>query len=131
MFTESEKRRVSSSSFNSPQMLSYGLCGNTPCSAIQKLKVRNGCRLLWGWLPPGAPRRVPPAEGMQGTGAAFQARVSLKKQATDSMSHTPVQRLCQPLKAACYLQNPMVDPISPGFFPCTILSDLTTLLYET
>jgi hypothetical protein len=28
---------------------------------------------------------------MQGTGAAFQAPVSLKKQATDPMSHTPVQ----------------------------------------
>src|SRR5918999_3023345 len=28
---------------------------------------------------------------MQGTGAAFQAQVSLKKQATDPMSHTPVQ----------------------------------------
>jgi hypothetical protein len=28
---------------------------------------------------------------MQGTGAAFQAQVSLNQQATDPMSHTPVQ----------------------------------------
>ena len=91
MFTGSEKRRVSSSSFNSPQMLSYDLGGNTPCSVMQKLKVRNGCRLLWNWLPLGAPSVAPPAEGMQGTGTAFQAQVSLKKQATDPMSHTPVQ----------------------------------------
>ena len=117
MFTGSEKRRVSSSSFNSPQMLSYDLGGNTPCSVMQKLKVRNGCRLLWNWLPLGAPSVAPPAEGMQGTGTAFQAQVSLKKQATDPMSHTPAQRLCQSyLKAAYYLQNPMVDPISPCFF---------------
>jgi hypothetical protein len=44
MFTGSEERRVSSSGFNSPQMLSYDLGGNTPCNAMQKFKVRNGCR---------------------------------------------------------------------------------------
>ena len=44
MFTGSEKRRVSSSSFNSPQILSYDLGGNTPYKAMKKLKVRNGCR---------------------------------------------------------------------------------------
>jgi hypothetical protein len=26
--------------------------GNTPCNAMQKKKVRYGCRLLWGWSPP-------------------------------------------------------------------------------
>ncbi len=40
---------------------------------------------------------------MQGTGAAFQAQVSLNPQATDPMSHTPVQNKLTFREAIHYL----------------------------
>ena len=46
---------------------------------------------------------------MQVTRAAFQAKVSLNKQATDPMSHTPVESFLQEIQRCRYLQIPMVD----------------------
>lgn len=50
---------------------------------------------------------------MRGTGAAFQAEVSLNQQATDSISHTPSKAILTFREATRYPypQDPMVDPI--------------------
>jgi hypothetical protein len=48
---------------------------------------------------------------MQVTGAAFQAQVNLKEQATDPKSHTPVTERLPNQGVSRHLLIPMVDPM--------------------
>ena len=55
------------------------------------------------------------------TGAAFQARVSLKEQATDPISHTPVKKRLPDQGVSRHLQNSMVDPGSLCYWAVRLL----------